>query len=440
MFSLRKLYFVRALMVIVNFIMISFMSIMIYNTTELICENDIARSFIEQIKYMPSKPWKVPFYSILLLVLLIISVVIRERRFKDNQFAMYMFCIVDILLCIGINYRLNMSYKGVLLLAIANIVLYIEGKGRRGIFITAAVFIYALLDYNLLSIKTNIFSINDYFQYYSTTQRLYIFGFRNLLSSFNDIIFIIFMIFVIQTQIDENKKITELYSRLFKTAEELRVVNIQLEDYARKSEDMAKTKERNRLAREIHDTIGHSLTGIATGLEACLEIFEVNKEKAKVQLYKIAELARKGLVEVRRSVSELRPDALERDSLIAAIQKLSDDINECTSTRVQVEVEGDIPTLDPDEEETVYRVVQEGITNAVRHGAATEISILLSLINNILHIEIKDNGVGCAAPKSGFGLRHIKERIRMLKGNVSISGEEGIGFNIFADIPIRGKN
>ena len=135
------------------------------------------------------------------------------------------------MICIGIMYYLNMGYKGILLLAIANIIIYIEGGKKKNTFIIIAIFIYIMLDYDILSIKTSMFSINDYIQYYSSTQRLYIFGIRNILTSVNEMLFILFMIFVIQSQIDENKKIKELYSRIYKTAEELKIVNIQLQDY-----------------------------------------------------------------------------------------------------------------------------------------------------------------------------------------------------------------
>jgi signal transduction histidine kinase len=430
----------RVIMFVTNFIIILFMSIIIYNTTELICEYDIAREFIEKIKYVPTIPWKVPLYSMSLLAILIVSVIIRERMQKEKQTLFYLLSILDIILCIGIMYCLNMSYKGILLLAIANIIIYIDGMKKRGIFIAAVVLIYMLLDYDILSIKTTMFSINEYVQYYTSTQRLYIFGFRNILNSINEIVFIIFMILVIQNQIEENEKIKDLYSKLYKTAEELKIVNIQLQDYARKSEEMAKTKERNRLAREIHDTLGHALTGISTGLEACIELYDINKEKMKIQMVKIAELARKGLLDVRRSVSELRPDALERFALIPAIQKLSEDINECTKTRVNVSVEGTVLKLGADEEETVYRVVQEGITNAVRHGNASNINVKLQFINYELNISIGDDGEGCESVQEGFGLKHIKERVDMLGGLVNFENRTDIGFIMEVKVPIRRRD
>jgi signal transduction histidine kinase len=244
---------------------------------------------------------------------------------------------------------------------------------------------------------------------------------------------------VIQSQIDENTKIKELYGKLYQTAEELKVVNIQLEDYAKKSEEMAKTRERNRLAREIHDTIGHNLTGIATGLEACCELIDRDPEKTKAQMYKISELAKKGLLDVRRSVSELRPDTLERFALIPAIRKLSEDINDCANTKVMLHIKGEVFKLNADEEETIYRVIQEGITNAVRHGKAKEIRIELVFETGNLCLKIVDDGNGCIKITEGFGLKHIKERVGMLAGWAEFCSDETGGFIIRAHIPIRGR-
>jgi len=429
----------RITLFIINFLVIVFMSIVSSNTIGLICENYMAREFIEKLKSVPTVAWKMPVFSMMFLLLLSLSVIIREIYFKKNQFALHIFCIFDILLCIGIMVYLNMDYNGILFIAIANIVTYIDGKKRKSLFILAIIIIYVSLDYNILSIKINLFNINDYLQYYTSLQRLYFFSIKNILNSTNEIIFIVFMIQIIQSGKDENKKISELYSKLYKSSEKLEVINIQLQDYARKSQETAKIKERNRLAREIHDTIGHTLTGIATGLEACIALSEINISKMKLQMIKISELARSGLLDVRRSMNELRPDALERYSLIAAISKLSKDINECTNTKVEIQIVGQVYKMGADEEETVYRIVQEGITNAVRHGAASEIIVTLEFSKNNLQIKIEDDGIGAEEIQEGFGLRHIRERVEMLGGEVSFGGNGAEGFIIFTDLPIRRK-
>ncbi len=429
----------RNAMFMINLAIISFLSIVIYQTIDLICWNDMARSFLEKIKYVPTIPWQVPVFSLILLLLLFISVIIRERLVKERRSLLYLFCISDLFISIAIMYFLNISYKGILLLAIVNIIIYIDEIRHKYLFLIGSILVYMLFDYDIFSIKMRLFSINDYIQYYTSSQRFYIFGIRNFLFSLNDMLFIVFMIFMIQSQIDENTKIKELYRKLYQTAEEIKVVNIQLENYSKKSEEMAKTKERNRLAREIHDTIGHTLTSMATGLQACRALLSRDLEQTKVQLDKITDLAQKGLLDVRRSVNELRPDMLERFSLIPAIQKLAEDINDCTNTKVILSIKGAIYRLNADEEETVYRIVQEGITNAVGHGKATEIGVELCFETDSLRLKVSDNGIGTAKIEEGFGLKHIKERVAMLAGWAEFDGGEFGGFTIRAQIPIRGR-
>ena len=424
-------------MFMVNLLVVIFMSGIIYNGTEIICNNGLARNFLEKIQYMPPIPWKVAMYSISLVVILFMSMVMRETIFKDKKMILYLLSVLDIVLCIGVIFCLNMSNKGILLIAITNIILYVEGNKPRGIFVLVVILTYIVLDHDILSVKVNILSVNDYIQYYDASKRLSIFGLRNILTSVNEVIFIVFMVFVIQRHIEENQQIKELYGEIYQSREELKIVNIQLQGYAEKSEQMARIKERNRLAREIHDTIGHTLTGIATGLEACIELSEKNMERTRVQIIKIAELARSGLVEVRRSVSQLRPDALERFSLIPAIQKLSQDINECTRTTVTVGIQGEVPILSGDEEETIYRIVQEGITNAVRHGNAQIIKIILQFEKKELGIDIIDDGNGCMDINHGFGLRNIRERVQMLGGKVEFISNRGGGFAIKVNLPLR---
>ncbi|VBB09706.1 histidine kinase [Lucifera butyrica] len=435
----KNLYLIRMLMLLLNIVIILFMSSIIYEATERICDHYMARDFLEKIKFTPIAPWKVPAFSLSLLALLILTVIFRERFWGHSKPVLYLFSIADILFCIAIMYCLNMSYKGVILLSIANIIVYIDRDRKKYLLVILSVLVYILFDYDIFSIKLNLFSLNDYIQYYTSAQRLYIFGIRNVLISLNEVLFILFMMIVIQNQVNEKMKIKELYDKLYQTAEESKIANIQLQEYSRKVEAMAKTRERNRLAREIHDTIGHTLTGIATGLEACSEIIDRDLEKTKSQIQKIAELAKKGLLEIRKSVSALRPDATERLSLISSLQKLADDITECTRTKVNFRVEGEVRKLWVDEEETAYRFIQEGITNAVRHGKAKEITIHFRFEPNAVKIEIQDDGVGCAVFEEGFGLTHLREMVEMLNGTAGFFSQSGAGFTMQARLPVRGR-
>ena len=224
-------------------------------------------------------------------------------------------------------------------------------------------------------------------------------------------------------------------ARILKLNLELREANRKLEEYARESVKVAETRERNRLAREIHDTLGHSLTGIITGIEACVMIMDVAPEATKEQLHAIAEVARSGIRDVRRSVNALRPDALEHMDLGNALEQMIDGTRRSTGVTIDYECQIHLGGFSQDEEDIIYRIVQESITNAIRHGKATQIRVRIGREFHILDIHIQDNGTGCADIKKGFGLHHMQERLDILGGTLIYDGSHG--FVIHAQIPIR---
>ena len=136
-----------------------------------------------------------------------------------------------------------------------------------------------------------------------------------------------------------------------------------------------------------------------------------------------------------RSVNELRPDALERFSLQYAIQKMITDMTSVSERKVYFTSEVANLKFDEDEEMAIYRVIQESMTNAIRHGKADKVWITIKKDNSDVVLQIRDNGVGCKEIKNGFGTRHIKERIGMLGGKVIFDGSKG--FTVEARIPIR---
>jgi signal transduction histidine kinase len=258
---------------------------------------------------------------------------------------------------------------------------------------------------------------------------------KSILTSINIIVFILYMIVLIQLQMRENERVITLNKKLNIANEQLEIMNIQLKEYAVEIEKMTETRERNRLAREIHDTLGHALTGISVGIDACLTTIDISIEATKKQLNVIANVARQAIKDVRRSVSKLRPDALESSSLEEALNNMIADIGKVTKTNIYFNVKIKALKFDSDEEDTIYRIIQEGITNAIRHGEAAEIYITISRKDKHLNIEIRDNGKGCSDIKKGFGLRHIKERVALLNGTVEYDGIDG--FLLVVNIPIR---
>lgn len=160
----------------------------------------------------------------------------------------------------------------------------------------------------------------------------------------------------------------------------------------------------------------------------------------------VAQAARDGLNDVRRSIKALRPDALENTSLAEALETLITNFKAATSAEVFYDQQAGPLAFAQDEEDTLYRCVQESMTNAVRHGHATEIHIRMTRRDNLLTIDARDNGLGGGEEvQEGFGLRHMRERLELLGGSLTfgnraeLDGDGERGFYIVVSLPIREK-
>lgn len=411
-----------------NIFNVMVLGLFIDRTTEVIRRHYDAREFLSNVTAIPLNPRNNVWICAGLLALLVISFVLRETGFQSNNKAVMASLIADSIVSFIIVYLLNFNYNGILIMIFANLIVYVKERRTQLTLMTVAIAFFLLADYNLLSVKYNLYSVESYIAYYSASSQQYLLGAYNILVSLNMVVFVMYCVDVIMVQrgtIDEVNSLNE----------QMEKVNEQMQEYAAMSEKMAQTRERNRLAREIHDTLGHTLTGIAAGLDACVATVEVSPEITKKQLEILSGVTRDGIREIRRSVSELRPDALERFSLDYAITKMVTDMNAMSGAKVYFNCQVKNLKFGEDEENVIYRVIQEGITNAIRHGKANKIWITMTKENSDILLTIKDDGIGSKEIKSGFGTKHMKERIGMLGGTVSFNGNNG--FTVSARIPIR---
>lgn len=424
-------YFMKSL----NLFIIVCISLIMARTTYLISNSNNAREFLEQIPALPGKPEYTVIISISTYIILWLVMEFKEKIYDRKLCTMIFFYCIEFLLCTVLLITLNMSYNGILLVVIADIIYHIKYKNNRLIFLSIMIVIYILCDYEFVSLKFNIVPFQKYLIYYNMSIQNYVLGIKSMLTSINIMVFILYVVVLMRIQIDENEKILVLNDKLNKANDELKVMNIKLQDYAEKTEKMTETRERNRLAREIHDTIGHALTGIIAGIDACLTIIDYSPESVKNQLTIISKVARQGINDVRRSVKALRPDVLENSYLKDAIEKMLDEMR--TTSKCNIIFENEIGELkfDSDEEDAIYRVIQESITNSIRHGKSTKIYVTLYMKKKDLILIITDNGIGCKDIKKGFGIQHMRERVELLNGTINFEGKNG--FTIIAHIPIR---
>jgi signal transduction histidine kinase len=287
----------------------------------------------------------------------------------------------------------------------------------------------------MLSSTFHLYSFGDYLNYYDATTRIILFGLRNILYSLTLVLFILFMIFEIQVYLEESTRVKELNKSLFELTQRLRLSNVQLKEYSKRNEEMAKLKERNRLAREIHDSIGHYLTAIDMGVKSCLRAVDHDPSRLPDQLSKVNDLTKKSLVDVRRSIKELRPDALTRYSLISAIENLSSEISDLSRVKVRLEICGTEYKLKTHIEEFIYRIVQEGISNAIRHSKPSRIMIIVDYREASINIRITNDGLEAENIDPGFGLTHIKSKVEELSGTFRYSVNPDMEFIFEIDIP-----
>jgi signal transduction histidine kinase len=215
----------------------------------------------------------------------------------------------------------------------------------------------------------------------------------------------------------------------------LETANAQLAAYATQAEELAMIQERNRLAREIHDSLGHTLTIVNVQIEAAKVVMLSDPERALDSLNKAQKFARKGLTQVRESVASLRESPVSNQPLSEAIRPL---VKEAHSTGIVTEfkIVGEPQTLENKVALALYRAAQEGLTNVCKHARASRVDILLDYQPNQVRLELKDNGVGATETTGGFGLLGIQERMQLLGGKLEIHTAAGKGFGLVASVPV----
>jgi signal transduction histidine kinase len=241
---------------------------------------------------------------------------------------------------------------------------------------------------------------------------------------------IIFLAMFAQMRLNER----EARERTEQLMVDLENANAQLATYATQVEELAMTQERNRLAREIHDNLGHTLTIVNVQIEAARIVMDTQPERALDALDKAQESARMGLTQVRESVSSLRESPVSNRPLDQAIAPL---VQEAQSAGIVTDfkVVGEPRTLENKVALALYRAAQEGLTNVYKHARASRVDVLLDYQPNQVRLEVKDNGVGATETTGGFGLLGIRERMRLLGGNVEIRTGAGKGFWLISSVP-----
>jgi signal transduction histidine kinase len=210
----------------------------------------------------------------------------------------------------------------------------------------------------------------------------------------------------------------------------------RLSEHADQVEQLATLRERTRLAREVHDSLGHYLTVLSVQLEIVTRFLDAEPARAREAALKSQELAAEGLAEVRRSVAALRPSPLGGRSLPQAIRHLADETRD-TGLAVSFERTGSPCPLSPQVETTLYRAAQEALTNVRKHAQASAVEMRLVYEPDGVRLHVHDDGLGWRAERArdGVGLKGLRERVSALDGALRAESHPDGGFVVEVAIP-----
>jgi signal transduction histidine kinase len=280
---------------------------------------------------------------------------------------------------------------------------------------------YSLISMILYILATNLFEFTI----------VYGFGLmdKTSLSSFYFIIIIRTVCFILVGIF-----INQLISYLRSQHDELVVANNQLAHYASTIENLTVSRERNRMSRELHDTVVHTLSGLAVQLETAKAYWDIEPDTAKKLLDQSLEETRAGLQETRRAIKALRASPLEDLGLIRALQTLIDSAMQRERLTVDVSLPESNTFISPDIEQCIYRVAQEAVENIIHHADAHHMTFRLSADENNLELLIQDDGIGFNPeniPTNGhFGITGLKERAQLVGGQLTIDSHPKVGTTI----------
>jgi len=199
-------------------------------------------------------------------------------------------------------------------------------------------------------------------------------------------------------------------------------------------EELTITKERNRIAQEIHDDLGHKLVALSMNLDVMSNLIDKDVNKTKELLKKCQILTKDSMNSLRKAVYTLKERDLSQ-GLENAIVSLIDNIDNASNISIEYHVDDKVESMSFEKKTILYAIIREGLTNSIKHSKCSQINIDLQVKDKIC-LRIKDNGIGCSNFIKGNGLKGIEERINNINGSIEYITEEGKGFEILAILPM----
>lgn len=351
---------------------------------------------------------KIPLnmYPLFILSSLIFIVNIQLRNVINKNVFFLISIILDVLIFSYMYFAFSGYTYLLLILTLVDIMMKLKTEGYILSCIVTTSYIYSVITIN--TIETSFVFIMLYL--------------------------IIFLLLLhLRKELSLKTNVEGLYEQLRRSNYELDAARSRLLDYSKQIEKITKLEERNRISRELHDSIGHNLTGILMQVDAAKQVMEVDRDKGMEILEAAYKNINTSIEAVRQTVREIKPSKYQthKASILELINRFTID----TGVNVEYKTSGIPYELFPSIEMVLYRNIQEALTNAVRHGGAANILVHIIYKNECTEVVISNNGTGCKEIKKGLGLSGMEERLEIIGGSIKYEIESG--FSIHMYIPIR---
>lgn len=426
----------KILIYITGALTMGYLTALVCFALDSIARHGNSRAFLEQVVYIPPNSREILLSVGVALALLICIEVYMELCCSGPRtpLMLYVCLAVESAIAVEMNYYLLCSFSSVFFLVIGNTLLYPVKNREKMICIVLASIFYIGVEVNQTTHLALPCSLDLLISYLgdsvASAQSIIV-----LLKTISTVAFIILCMASINTTRKEKQQIEMLNTALKHTIDELNVSNVQLRQQAKRDEEFAIYRERLRFSQDMHDIIGHVLTGIVVGLKACDALCEEDDSPLAKQMNRLSQLASNGLNDLRQAINATRISSKESYSLLEEIRELLNSISECVNMHIHTEITGDLQLkLSSVQENVIYRIVQESVTNAIRHAYAKNLWLYMNLGDDVV-IRIENDGNIETNIREGFGLKNMRERVYSLGGRMNISTNMPGLFRLDVTIP-----
>jgi len=348
---------------------------------------------------------------LVLIVILLVNDYIRSTKLTTNSWHMCVSLFCTICGASILQYFINGSGSGTVVYILLPLIEISELKGVRQKFLF---FVHSFLLFIILISQIGIPNSWDRLTILSRIVLFYV-----------AVISIAYFVKTVQIEKEE----------VIKLNKKLQLTNIKLNQYTLEVEALTTTKERTRVSQELHDSLGHYLMALTMHLEFAEKICEIKPEKIKEIIIKSEDIAKSSISSLREIVNLLKKER-EIEDFYGSIGKLINNFHLITDIDINFNADKNLDNLSPIIKSSIYKTIQEAITNSIKHGKATEINIEIFRRNSGINVFVTNNGIGCNKIIKSDGLNGIENRIKLLNGSVRYFSNARLGFSIDICIPI----